>query len=387
VKRRGYDGVVLCAPVSVAYRRYSVNSAHWWIGRALQALAQRTGLKPADIDGLSISSFTLAPDTAIGLTQHLGLSPRWLDHVPMGGASGGVALRRVARAVQAGDVDFVACVGADTNHVDSFRKTLSSFSRFAQDAVYPYGSGGPNASFALITRHYMNRTGATREDFGRICVAQRENAQRYPGALMRKTLTLQDYLGARSISDPIHLFDCVMPCAGAEAFLICREEDARAMNLPFVRILSAIERHNAYQDDPIQYRGGWAMDRDELWAMAGIKPDDVDFLQTYDDYPVIVMLQIEDLGFCAKGEAPAFVRAHTLTTDGDFPHNTSGGQLSVGQAGAGGGHLGLVEAIRQLTDEAGPTTVQNARFGLVSGFGMINYDRGLASTAVLLARA
>jgi acetyl-CoA acetyltransferase len=387
VKRRGYDGVVLCAPVSVAYRRYSVNSAHWWIGRALRALAERTGLKPADIDGLSISSFTLAPDTAIGLTQHLGLSPRWLDHVPMGGAGGGVALRRAARAVQAGDADFVACVGADTNHVDSFRKTLSSFSRFAQDAVYPYGSGGPNASFALITRNYMKQTGATREDFGRICVAQRENAQRYPDALMRKPLTLQDYLGARSISDPIHLFDCVMPCAGAEAFLICREEDARAMNLPFVRILSAIERHNAYQDDPIQYRGGWAMDRDELWAMAGIKPDDIDFLQTYDDYPVIVMLQIEDLGFCAKGEAPAFVRAHTLTTDGDFPHNTSGGQLSVGQAGAGGGHLGLVEAIRQLTDEAGPTTVQNARFGLVSGFGMINYDRGLASTAVLLARA
>lgn len=386
MKRRGYDGVVLCAPVSVAYRRYSVNSAHWWIGRALQALAQRTGLKPSDIDGLSVSSFTLAPDTAIGLTQHLGLSPRWLDHIPMGGAGGGVALRRAARAVQAGDADFVACMGADTNHVDSFRKTLSSFSRFAQDAVYPYGSGGPNASFALITRHYMKQTGATREDFGRICVAQRENAQRYPRALMRKTLTMDDYLAARSISDPIHLFDCVMPCAGAEAFLMCREEDACAMNLPFARILSAIERHNAYQDDPIQYRGGWAMDRDELWAMADVTPDDVDFLQTYDDYPVIVMLQIEDLGFCAKGEAPAFVRAHTLTTDGDFPHNTSGGQLSVGQAGAGGGHLGLVEAIRQLTDEAGPTTVQNARIGLVSGFGMINYDRGLASTAVLLAR-
>ncbi len=179
VKRRGYDGVVVCAPVSVPYRRYSVNSAHWWIGRALHALTQRTGLKPPDIDGLSVSSFTFAPDTAIGLTQHLGLSPRWLDHIPMGGASGGVALRRAARAVQAGDADFVACVAADTNHVDSFRKTLSSFSRFAQDAVYPYGSGGPNASFALITRHYMNRTGATREDFGRICVAQRANAQRY----------------------------------------------------------------------------------------------------------------------------------------------------------------------------------------------------------------
>jgi acetyl-CoA acetyltransferase len=387
MKRRGYDGVVLCAPVSVPYRRYSVESAHWWIGRALRAVTQRAGLKPVDVDGLSVSSFTLAPDTTIGLTQHLGLSPRWLDHVPMGGAGGGVSLRRAARAVQAGDADFVACIGADTNHVDSFRKTLSSFSRFAQDAVYPYGSGGPNASFALITRHYMNRTGATREDFGRICVAQRANAQRYDGALMQKPLTIDDYMNARSIADPIHLFDCVMPCAGAEAFLICREDDARALGLPFARVLSAIERHNAYQDDPIQYRGGWAIDRDDLWAMAGIKPDAVDFLQTYDDYPVIVMMQIEDLGFCAKGEAPAFVRSHTLTSDGDFPHNTSGGQLSVGQAGAGGGHLGLVEAIRQLTDEAGKTAVANAKIGLVSGFGMINYDRGLASSAVLLARA
>jgi acetyl-CoA acetyltransferase len=387
MKRRGYDGVVLCAPVSVPYRRYSVDSAHWWIGRALHGLTRKAGLRPADIDGLSVASFTLAPDTTIGLTQHLGLSPRWLDHVPLGGASGGVALRRAARAVQTGDADFVACIGADTNHVDSFRKTLSSFSRFAQDAVYPYGSGGPNASFALITRHYMKRTGATREDFGRICVAQRANAQRYDGALMQKPLTIDDYMGARVIADPIHLFDCVMPCAGAEAFLICREDDARALGLPFVRILSAIERHNAYQDDPIQFRGGWAVDQDGLWAMAGIRPEAVDFLQTYDDYPVIVMMQIEDLGFCAKGEAPAFVRSHSLTVDGDFPHNTSGGQLSVGQAGAGGGHLGLVEAIRQLTDEAGKTTVRRAKIGLVSGFGMINYDRGLASSAVLLGRA
>ena len=387
MKRKGYDGVVICAPVSVPYRRYSVNSAHWWIGRALHALMQRTGLMPDQIDGLSVSSFTLAPDTAIGLTQHLGLSPRWLDYVPMGGAGGGVALRRAVRGVQAGDADFVVCVGADTNHVDSFRKTLSSFSRFAQDAVYPYGSGGPNASFALITRHYMNKTGATREDFGRICVAQRANAQRYDGALMQKTLTLEDYMRARPIADPIHLFDCVMPCAGAEAFLVCREDDAVAMNIPYARILSAIERHNAFASDPIQFRGGWAIDRDDLWGMAGIKPDAVDFLQTYDDYPVIVMMQIEDFGFCEKGEGPAFVRAHSLTTDGDFPHNTSGGQLSVGQAGAGGGHLGLVEALRQLTDEAGTTAVPNANIGLVSGFGMINYDRGLASSAVLLARA
>ena len=104
---------------------------------------------------------------------------------------------------------------------------LSTFSRFAQDAVYPYGSGGPNASFALIARNYMKRYGATREDFGKICVAQRANALSFPHALMKKPLTLDEYMSARAISDPIHLFDCVMPCAGAEAFLVCREDVAQ----------------------------------------------------------------------------------------------------------------------------------------------------------------
>jgi acetyl-CoA acetyltransferase len=97
------------------------------------------------------------------------------------------------------------------------------------------------------------------------------------------------------------------------------------------------------------------------------------------------MMQIEDLGFCRKGEGAEFIRAHTLTADGTFPHNVSGGQLSVGQAGAAGGYLGLVEALRQLTGAALGAAVAEARIGLVSGFGMITYDRGLASGAVLLA--
>jgi len=345
-----YDGVVACAPITVPYRRYSINTAHWWIGRALHDLTRAAGIRPQDIDGLVLSSFTLGPDTAVGVTQHLGLSPHWLDHVPLGGASGVVALRRAARAVQCRDADFVACVAGDTNHVDSFRKTLTTFSRFAQDAVYPYGSGGANASFALITRNYMNLYGARREDFGKLCVAQRDNALAIPFAMMKKPLTLDEYMNARPISDPLHLFDCVMPCAGAEAFLVCREEVAKSLGLPAVRILATIERHNAYSDDPIQYRGGWALDADELWSMAGVKPDDVNLLETYDDYPVIVTMQFEDLGFCKKSEGPDFVRSHTFTVGGTFPHNTSGGQLSAGQAGAAGGYLGLTEAIRQLTE-------------------------------------
>src|SRR5437660_2797551 len=133
--RKSYDGVVACLPVTIPYRRYSTNSAHWWLGRALHELVKGAGLRPKDIDGFAVSSFTVGPDTAVGLTQHFGLSPRWLDHIPFGGASGIVALRHAARAVQSGDAVYVACVAGDANHVDSIREMLLNFCGFAQDAV------------------------------------------------------------------------------------------------------------------------------------------------------------------------------------------------------------------------------------------------------------
>ena len=383
--RQPYDGVVLAAPVSVPYVRYSIRSAHWWLARALARVLQVASLEKDDIDGLTVSSFTLAPDTAIGLTQHLGLSPRWLDHIPLGGASGVVALRRAARAVQCGDAEIVACIAGDTNHVDSFRLTLANFSQFARDAVYPYGAGGPNASFAFLTAYYMRLHGAEPRDFGKLCVAQRANALKYPHALFRKPLSLEEYLAARPIAEPLRLFDCVMPCAGAEAFLVLRQDRAQKLGLPHARLLAAIERHNAFSSDPVQTRAGWALERDALYAQAGCGPQDMDFLQTYDDYPVISLMQLEDLGFCAKGEGAAFVRRHSFTWDGDFPLNTCGGQLSAGQAGAAGGFLGMVEAIRQLTGQAHERQVKDAKLGMVSGFGMINYDRGLGSGAAVLA--
>jgi acetyl-CoA acetyltransferase len=382
--RRGYEGVVLAAPVTVPYVRYSIRSAHWWLARTFLALLKRSNLEKTEVDGLTVSSFTLVPDTAIGFTQHIGASPRWLDHIPLGGASGVVAVRRAARAVQAGDAEVVACIAGDTNHVDSFRLTLANFSQFARDAVYPYGAGGPNASFAFLTAYYMRQYGAKAEDFGKLCVAQRANALRYPDALFKKPLSLEQYLSARLIAEPLRLFDCVMPCAGAEGFLVLSEERAKRVGLPYVRLLATIERHNAFSSDPVQLRGGWALERDALYAQAGCGPQDLDFVQTYDDYPVISLMQLEDLGFCEKGGGPAFVRRHGFTWDGDFPLNTCGGQLSAGQAGAAGGFLGMVEAIRQLTGEAPGRQVAGAKLGLVSGFGMINYDRGLGSGAAIL---
>lgn len=384
MKRASYDGVAIVAPYTQAYERYSTKTAHWWIARALRGSLDAAGLKPQDVDGFTVSSFTLFPDTAVGLTQHLGLCVRWLDNIPMGGASGIVALRRAARAVQMGDASIVACCAGDANHVETFRLLLGGFSRFALDASYAYGFGGPNANFALLMDRYMQDYGATREDFGRIAVAQRENALCNPHAVMKKPLTLEQYMTARPIADPVCLFDCVMPVAGGEAFLVMSVEEAEKRGLPYATLSGAIERHNAHAEDPIQMRGGWTVDIDELYGMAGCTPQDMDLVQTYDDYPVISMMQMEDLGFCDKGEGPQFVRDHDLTITGDLPHNTSGGQLSAGQAGAAGGFIGLVEAIRQVTQAAGPTQVKDARRALVSGFGMINYDRGVCSGAAIL---
>jgi acetyl-CoA acetyltransferase len=365
--------------------RYSNASAHVFIAHALTGLLQSSGLKKSDIDGLCVGSFTLTPDSAVAVTQYLGLSTRWLDFLPIGGMSGIVALRRALRAVQSADVEVVACIGADTNQADSFRKNLESFSTFARDAVLPYGCGGPNANFALLTSYYMRTYGATAEDFGKLCVAQRENALSYPHALFKNPLSLEDYLSARPIAEPLRLFDCVMPCAGAEGFLVMSRDRAQRLGIPYVRVLATSERYNAYPDDPIQMRGGWEMDRERLYRDAGIGPQDVDLVQTYDDYPVMSVIQLEDLGFCAKGEGAEFVRRNSFTAEGSLPLNTSGGQLSVGQAGCAAGFLGLVEALRQLTGRNLAKPVPNARLALVAGFGMITYDRGLCAGAAVLS--
>ena len=187
---------------------------------------------------------------------------------------------------------------------------------------------------------------------------------------MKKPLTLEQYLGARVITDPIHLFDCVMPCAGADAFLVMSESRARALKLPHARILSTIERHNAWIDDPIQTRG-WTMDVDELYGMAGCAPADMDFLQAYDDYPVINLMQMEDLGFCARTRdrnscaataSPSTAASRSTPTAASCP-----------SARPRPATWSLTEALRQLTGTAGGTQVADARVGMVSGFGMISF--------------
>jgi acetyl-CoA acetyltransferase len=380
---QSFEGVALVAPTTVAYSRYSEQGAAWYLGRTLAGAIETAGIGKDEVDGLSVASFSLAPDGVVALSEHFGMTLRWTDQV----VGGVIALKRAARAVQAGDAAVVACVAGDTLRRDGFAALVANFSRFTQSSVYPMGGAGPNGIFALITANYMARFGATREDFGRICTAQRYNAGRSRFALHRAPMTIEDYLAARPIAEPLHLYDCVMPCAGGEGFLVMSIERARSLGLPLARVLAAAEVHNACREDAIAECGGWVTFRDALYDMAGVGPRDIDFLETYDDYPVIVMFQLEDLGFCEKGDAPRFVRATPLTFDGGgLPHNTSGGMLSGGQAGAAGGHLGVVEGLRQLTGTAGDNQVPGARIGMVSGYGMATYSHCLSASAAVLAR-
>ena len=202
---------------------------------------------------------------------------------------------------------------------------------------------------------------------------------------------MQQYINSRSVAGQLHLFDCVMPCAGGEGFLVMSVERAQELGLPYCLILAAGELHNAHSQDDVQIRGGWTEFAPQMYADAGITPSDINLVQTYDDYPVISMMQFEDLGFCAKGDGPEFVRTTDLRFDASgpelrkLPHNTSGGQLSIGQAGAAAGYMGVVENIRQLTRQSEQNQVEGARYAIASGYGMINYDRGLCSGAAIMA--
>lgn len=386
--QRRHQNIVLASPVSVPYQRKTEQPASYFLGTALREMLAVAGLEKPECDGLMVSSYSLAPDTAVSLAETFDISLNWIEQVQLGGASGIVGVRRAARAVAAGDADVIACVGGDTFMPDQFAGLLGRFSSFTIDGSTPYGCGGASVPFALLTRAYMEAYDATREDFGRLCILQRKNAQAYQQALLRESLTMQAYLSARLVSEPLGLFDCVMPCAGAEGVLVMQEGRAQALGIPYVRLLASAERHNASRGMAMPLTFGWRDFREDLYQAAKLRPEQMDIVQVYDDYPVMALLQLEELGFCQAGQASRYLTEASFMPHGRVVHlNTSGGQLSAGQAGFAGGFMGLTEAVRQLTDKALGNQLSEVKNALISGFGMINYNRGLCATAAIIERA
>ncbi len=382
-----FEGVRIVGAGQTAYAKRSPHGVPRLLYQAGSAALEDAGLSWDRVDGLAVTSFMLPPDNVATIAEHFGIEARFLFQGLYGGASGVIGMAHAARAIRDGACDVVVCAAADAFDVASHNETLDRFNGSVRDFMSPQGFGGANGMFALHTRLYMERYGATREDFGRFCIALRVNALRNPNAIFKEPLSMDAYLNARPIADPLRLYDCVLPCVGGDAIVLTSEKIANTLKGPSLRILAAEELHNYPANDVYALPGGWKGFADRLYARAGCTPQDLHFAQVYDDYPVMSFIQLEGLGLCATGTAHRFVKDTDITVDGSFPVNTGGGQLSAGQAGAAGGMIGVFEGVTQLLGKAGKRQVKKCERGVVCGYGMVAYGRGLSSSAAILERA
>jgi acetyl-CoA acetyltransferase len=378
-------------PVVISYGSspYEKDGPHdllWHLWTAARACLDRAGIPKSEVDGLTLASFSYSPGNVVTLAEHFGMKLYWAEQGAFGGASGVVALGRAADAIRAGRARIILCLAGDAFTVASHDAMLDAFTPAIRDHLAPHGFGGANGLFALVQREHGHRYGTTRAQLGVIAVTQRAHAALNPNALFREPLTLEEYLEARPIAEPLHLFDCVLPCSGAEAVLVVDAELAEASERPPVAVVASREIHNAYPELPLSLPAGFELYADDLFAEAEVDRSDVDFVELYDDYPIMVAIQLEAYGFCGEGGSGRFLDDSDISIRGNLPVNTGGGQLSCGQAGAGGGMIGVVEAVQQLQHEAGERQVADAGTGLVSGFGLISFGKGLCTAGALLRR-
>ncbi len=366
---------------STEYSRKSEKPLLSYYSEAIHQALEQTGLQKKEIQGFSVTT-QASPDHSPFVAEQLGLELDWVLNGDYGGAGGVMSLRRAADAIEAGHINLAVLVGGNSFDKNVSHQRVLEYQR--SNYVDVFGYGGPNSLFALVERRHMEEYGTRLEQIGKIAVTQRENARLNPQALLRDPMTMENYLNSRMISDPIRLFDCVMPCSGAECIVIASEERARRITDKLVYLITDAEKVNYQVGEmlPDKTTTGMKIVGERLFAE--VSRDEIDLCEIYDDYPIAVLIQIEDLGFCKKGDGGKFVDAHDLSFSGDFPLNTGGGQLSVGQAGLGGGFLHLVEALRQLRGETGPRQVAKAQKALVTGIGWLAYGRNLICTAGLV---
>jgi acetyl-CoA acetyltransferase len=345
----------------------------------LGALAD-AGIETGDVDGLGVSSFSLIPDHAIDLAWRLGLRLRWLMDDSNGGASGLNMLQHALRAIEAGDAETIVLCAGDRLDREAFRTLVDHYNRTTRAYLRPLPFGGPNSTFAFLTERHARANGLAREDYACVSLAQRAWAERNPGAVYRTPLTLEEYLAAPLLAPPLCRYDCAPVVAGADAIVLSATRRKRG---PATRVRALRALHNPDNQEGDALRSGFAELADDLWAAAAARPEDLDAAYLYDDYPVMVAIEAVDLGFVADGDLLRWL--HGTLLEQRSPLNTSGGQLSVGQAGAAGGMHGLVEALRQLHGHAGERQL-DCGLALVAGYGMVLYRHGACHVAAVLER-
>ena len=355
-----------------------------FIAEAVVAALDDAGVHRDQVDGLGVASFSLAPDHAIDLVWKLGMKVRWLMEDTNGGASATNMLQHAIRAIQAGDAETIVLAAGDRMEKREFHVMVDSYNRVVRDFLAPLPLNGPNALFAFLTERYTRRHGLDREDWSCIPIAQRAWASKNPGAVYRTPMSVEDYIEAVPIAPPLTRLDCVPIVSGGDAIVVTSDERAARLGGPGVGIRALRAVYNPDNQDGDGITTGFAEIRDDLWSAAGVRPEDLDAAFIYDDYPVMVLAQLGDLGLIPGMDVQRFL--HTTIREQAWPLNTSGGQLSAGQAGAAGGMHGLVEAVRQLRGVAGERQVDGAELAVVTGYGMVLYTHGSAHGAAVLER-
>ena len=371
---------VLAAAYETPYERHpgAGRTTAGLLAEAMAGVLDRAELDGGEVDGLGVSSFTLGPDHVIDLAWRLGLNVRWLMQDPLGGASGINLVQHAVRAVEAGDARCIVLLAGDLLDRAGLRSLNDNYNAAARDHLAPLHDADPNALFAMLTTRHSRATGLRERDYAQIALAQRRWAATNPGAAYRSPLSIDGYLAGRMVSPPLRQFDCVPVVAGADALVVGPADRFGAG----VRVTAIAAAYNVDHQDGDGLTTGLATVRDAFWDRAGFGPTEVDVVGVYDDYPVMVLAQLDDLGLVENGDLERFL--HVDLAERHRPVNTSGGQLSAGQAGAAGGMHLLVEAVNQLQGRRGPGQVPAARRAVVTGYGMVLYRFGSCANAVAL---
>lgn len=343
---------------------------------AAHAALADAGLTLADVDGLVTTpvrvEYWQAPAAVVA--NNLGIRPRFLSTVDLAGANGAAMLHQAMLAVSTGQCSVALCVAGQNllsrrSRASAVKSMAESGSAHQQFEV-PYGPLVPSL-YALAAQRHMHAFGTTPEQLAEVAVAMRHHASLNPNAHQRKPITTADVLGSRMITTPLHVLDCALVSDGAAAVVVTRADRARDLKRPPVHLLGAGygTRHSHVGECRDLTVTGAVESGAAAFAQAGLRPADVDVAQLYDCFTITVIVELEDLGFCPKGEGGRFVMDGNIRLGGGLPVTTHGGLLSAGHFGVGAGFLHVLEAVRQLRGEAGPRQVPGAEVVLAHGNG------------------